>query len=612
MCGIVGYIGDGSVAPAILDGLRALEYRGYDSAGLAVLTPQGLSVRRRAGRIDDLATLVDDELMAGDIGIGHTRWATHGAVTDANAHPHADASGRLVIVHNGMTDNVAELRTELLADGHEFDSDTDTEVIAHLIGAQRDAGSSLTDAVGRTLRRLAGAHSVVALAADEPDLLVGGRVGSAGGLVVGHGASEAFMASDLPAVVRHTRNLQVVEAGEVVSLRCDGAEFRDLHSRPRNRRLISVPWGPMAAAKSGHRHFMHKEIHEQPDTLADTIRPRVTLDPAELRLRDFQLPVDARDVERVVIVASGSSHFAGMIGMRYLRELGQLPTFTEVASEFAYAPGPLSRRTLVIAISQSGATADVLLAVERARAAGAPVVALVNTVGSELTRTADAAFLLHAGPEISVAATKTFVSQLGALYLLGCHLGVMRGVLPPDELARRLADIAHAPLAIARVLEVEHKVEELARRYHGAANFLYMGRGLAHPIAMEGALKLKEISYIHAEGFAAGELKHGPIALVAPDIPIVAVALNDELRPKILNAVAQTRSRNGRVILVASEGDDLHHDVADDVITFPRTPSLISPIVGVIPLQLFAYHIAVWLGLDVDQPRNLAKSVTVE
>ena len=368
----------------------------------------------------------------------------------------------------------------------------------------------------------------------------------------------------------------------------------------------------MAAAKAGHRHFMHKEIHEQPDTLADTIRPRVTLEPAELRLQDFQLPVDARDVQRVVIVASGSSNFAGMVGARYLRQLAQLPATTEIASEFAYAPGPLSPGTLVIAISQSGATADVLLAVERARAGGAPVVALVNTVGSELTRTADAAFHLHAGPEISVAATKTFVSQLGALYLLSCHLGVLRRVLSSDQLARRLAHIAHAPLAIARVLEIESHIEELARQYHNAANFLYMGRGLAHAIALEGALKLKEISYIHAEGFAAGELKHGPIALVAPEIPVVAVALNDELRPKILNAVEQTRSRNGRVILIASEGDDLHAGIAEEVITVPRTPPLIAPIVGVVPLQLFAYHIAVWLGLDVDQPRNLAKSVTVE
>ena len=612
MCGIVGYIGDGPAAPAILDGLRALEYRGYDSAGLAVLTPEGLAVRRRVGRIDDLERLVDEQLMSGAIGIGHTRWATHGAVTNGNAHPHADASGRLVIVHNGMTDNVAELRAELLADGHIFASETDTEVIAHLIGVQRDAGASLTDAVGRTLRRLAGAHSVLALAADEPDLLVGGRVGSAGGLVVGHGNAEAFLASDLPAVVRFTRNLQVVEAGEIVALRSDGAEFQDLQNRPRHRRLISVPWGPVATAKAGHRHFMHKEIHEQPDTLADTIRPRVTLDPAELRLHDFHLPVDAPTIERVVIVASGSSNFAGMVGTRYFRQLARVPASTEVASEFAYAPGPLSDRTLVIAISQSGATADVLLAVERATAAGAPVVALVNTVGSELTRTADAVFYLHAGPEISVAATKTFVSQLGALYLLACYLGVQRDVLPPDQLAGRLADIAHAPLAVARALEVEPQIEELARRYHHADNFLYMGRGLAHPIALEGALKLKEVSYIHAEGFAAGELKHGPIALVSPDVPVVALALDDELRVKMINAVAQTRARNGRVILIASEGDDLHDEIAEEIIAVPRTPPLIAPIVGVVPLQLFAYHIAVWLGLDVDQPRNLAKTVTVE
>ena len=612
MCGIVGYIGESPAAPAILDGLRALEYRGYDSAGLAVLTPEGLSVRRRAGRIDDLATLVDDRLMSGGIGIGHTRWATHGAVTDGNAHPHADASGRLVIVHNGMTDNVAELRAELLADGHVFASDTDTEVIAHLMGVQRDAGASLTDAVGRTLRRLVGAHSVLALAADEPDLLVGGRVGSAGGLVVGHGNSGALLASDLPAVVRYTRNLQVVESGEIVALRRDCAEFQDLDNRPLTRRTISIPWDPMAVAKAGHRHFMHKEILEQPESLAETIRPRVTLDPPQLRWRDFRLPVEARAIERVVIVASGTSNFAGIVGASYLRSLAGLPATTEIASEFAYAPGPLSERTLVVAISQSGATADVLLAVERARAAGAPVVALVNTIGSELTRAADAAFYLHAGPEISVCATKTFVSQLGALYLLACHLGVQCGVLPPDRLARRLADIAHAPLAVARALETEPQVEELARRYHQAGNFLYMGRGLAHPIALEGALKLKEVSYIHAEGFAAGELKHGPIALVAPDIPVVAVALDDELRAKTLNAVAQVRSRNGRVILIASEGDDLDPALTEDIITVPRTSSLIAPIVAVVPLQLFAYHIAVWLGLDVDQPRNLAKSVTVE
>ncbi len=613
MCGIVGYLGERPAASTILDGLRALEYRGYDSAGLAVLTPDGLEVRRCAGRISDLAPLVEDAHLTGSIGVGHTRWATHGAVTDDNAHPHADASGRLVIVHNGMTDNVDELRAELLADGHQFSSETDTEVIAHLIGVERDRGAELPDALGRALQRLVGAHSVAVLAADEPDMLAAGRIGAAGGLVVGHNGCGAILASDLPAVVRHTRKVQIVQAGEVVSLRRRAAEFRRLDNRPVTRGLITVPWDPVAAAKAGHRHFMHKEIHEQPETLAETIRPRVTLDPPELRLDDFRLPTDARQIDRAVIVASGTSHIAGMVGARYLRELARLPAATEIASEFAYAPGPLTRRTLVIAVSQSGETADVLVAVQRAHAAGAPVAALVNTVGSELTRMADAVLPLHAGPEVSVAATKTFTSELGAFYLLACQLAQQRGACTQAQFERRIAAIAHAPIAVARALDVEPQVEELARRFHRCKNFLFLGRGLGHPVALEGALKLKEISYIHAEGFAAGELKHGPIALIDPDMPVVAVALDDDdVRAKTLNAVAQIRSRDGRVILVASDADDLRGDLAEHVVRVPRTAPLIAPLVGVVPLQLFAYHMAVRLGLDVDQPRNLAKSVTVE
>ena len=612
MCGIVGYLGSELAAPVILDGLRALEYRGYDSAGLAVLGTNGLTLRRRAGRIDDLASLLDEETLQGTIGIGHTRWATHGSVTDHNAHPHADATDRLVIVHNGMTDNVHRLRDQLVADGHEFRSETDTEVIAHIVGLEYAAGGSLAEAVATTLRQLDGAHSLLALAADEPDLLVAGRVGAAGGLVVGHNDTGAFVASDLPAVVQHTSEIQVLQANEVVTLSRETAEFTDLNQQPIKRQSMSVPWDPVAAAKAGHRHFMHKEIREQPRTLADTIRPRVTLDPVELELDGFDLPLKATSIDRVVIVASGTSYFAGMVGAHYLRDVAQLPCSVEVASEFAYAPGPISPQTLVVAISQSGETADVLVAVDRARTAGAPVTALVNTPGSELTRAADAVLHLHAGPEISVAATKTFVSEIGLLYLLACKLGSDRKLLGPEELASNIAAIAHAPIAVARALELEPKLEQLARRYHHFKNFLYMGRGLAHPVALEGALKLKEISYIHAEGVAAGELKHGPIALVEPATPIVAVVLDDTMRAKTLNAVTQIRSRNGRVILVATEGEDLHDDLADDMILLPPTPSTMAPMVSIVPLQLFAYHVAVWLGLDVDQPRNLAKSVTVE
>ena len=612
MCGIVGYLGSELAAPAILDGLRDLEYRGYDSAGLAVLGPNGLTVCRRAGRIDDLAALVNEEALQGTIGIGHTRWATHGAATDRNAHPHADATDRVVIVHNGMTDNVHALREQLVADGHMFRSETDTEVIAHIVGVEYEAGASLTVAVGNTLQRLDGAHSILALASDEPDLLVAGRVGAAGGIVIGHNSTGAFVASDLPAIVRHTSEIRVLQANEIVTLSRETAEFTDFKQQPITRRAMSVPWDSVAAAKAGHRHYMHKEIREQPRTLADTIRPRITLDPAELELDDFDLPLKAGNIDRVIIVASGTSCFAGMVGASYLRDIAKLPTSVEVASEFAYAPGPVSPQTLVIAISQSGETADVLVAVERARNAGAPVAALVNTPGSELTRKADAVLHLHAGPEISVPATKTFVSEIGLLYLLACQLGVSRKLLGPEALASNIADIAHVPITIARALELEPKLEQLARRYHHFKNFLYMGRGLAHPVALEGALKLKEVSYIHAEGFAAGELKHGPIALVEPATPVVAVVLDDAMRTKTLNAVTQIRSRNGRVILVATEGEDLPNHLADDVILLPRTPPTMAPMVGIVPLQLFAYHVAVWLGLDVDQPRNLAKSVTVE
>ena len=612
MCGIVGYVGDGPAVEPILAGLRDLEYRGYDSAGLAVLGPMGFTVRRRAGRIEDLADLIDRETVAGNTGIGHTRWATHGAVTDNNAHPHTDATERIVVVHNGMTDNVTELRESLIAEGHTFASETDTEVIAHLIGIEYDRGMSLTESVGRTLRHLAGAHSLVVLSQDQPELIVAGRIGSAGGLVVGHGPSGGFLASDLPAVVRHTREIQVVQANEVVALGRDSAEFCDLEQQTIHRRPMSVPWNPIAALKAGYRHFMDKEIHEQPETLADTIRPRVTVDPARLRLDEFESPIDAGEIDRTIIVASGTSFFAGMIGARYIQDIAGMPASVEVASEFAYAPGPLSARTLVIAISQSGETADVLMAVQRARDAGASVVALVNKEGSELTRTAQSVLYLHAGPEISVAATKTFVSEIGLLYLLACQIGVGRKVLLPDDLARNVADIAHAPIGVSRALDTEQQVMQLARRYHRFTNFLYMGRGLAHAVALEGALKLKEISYIHAEGFAAGELKHGPIALVERDTPVVAVVLDDATRAKTLNAVAQIRSRDGRVILVASEGDDLDPDLTEDVILIPRTSPFIAPMIGVVPLQLFAYHVAVLRGLDVDQPRNLAKSVTVE
>ena len=612
MCGIVGYLGDEPAAPHILQGLRALEYRGYDSAGLAVLGPQGVDVRRCAGRIERLEALIDGVELDGSLGIGHTRWATHGAVTDANAHPHRDASGRLVIVHNGITDNFAALRERLLADGHELTSETDTEVIAHLIGIERDRGADLEEAIGAVVKRLEGAHAIVALAADEPDRLVAARVGSAGGLVIGRNEVGAVLASDLTAVVRHTHEVQVLEGGEVAVIRRDATEIRALDGRPVARRMITIPWDPMAAAKAGYRHFLAKEIHEQPETLASAIRPRITLDPLELNLEDFELPLAADAIERVVFIASGTAGYAGMVGRTYIEEIARIPAESEIASEFAYRSMPLSPKTLVVAISQSGETADVLVAVPRVKRQGAALVGIVNVVGSELTRRADVVLYTHAGPEISVASTKAFTAQLATLYLLACWLGRERGELDDARLAQLLGDIAHVPLLAARTLRCEAQMKELARRYHRYRNFVFIGRGAAHALALEGALKLKEISYIHAEGFAAGELKHGPIALIEPDTPAVAIATAGAARDKTLNAVEQIKARDGPVILIASEGDARAAEIADDVVFVPAASELVTPMLAVIPLQLFAYHVAVRLGCDVDQPRNLAKSVTVE
>ncbi len=612
MCGIVGYLGDEPAAPHILQGLRALEYRGYDSAGLAVLGPEGVDVRRCAGRIERLEALIDGVELDGRLGIGHTRWATHGAVTDANAHPHRDAGGGLAIVHNGITDNVAALRERLLADGHEFTSQTDTEVIAHLIGIERDRGADLERAISATLQRLEGAHAIVALAADEPDRLVAARVGSAGGLVVGRNEGGAVVASDLTAVVRHTHEVQVLEGGEVAVIRRDSTELRTLDGRPVARRMITIPWDPMAAAKAGYRHFLAKEIHEQPETLASAIRPRITLDPLELNLEGFELPLAADAIERVVFIASGTGGYAGMVGRTYIEEIARIPAEAEIASEFAYRSMPLSPSTLVVAISQSGETADVLVSVPRVKPQGAALVGIVNVVGSELTRRADAVLYTHAGPEISVASTKALTAQLATLYLLACWLGRERGSVDNARLTQLLGDIAHVPLLAARTLRCEAQIEDLARRYHRYRNFVFIGRGTAHALALEGALKLKEISYIHAEGLAAGELKHGPIALIEPDTPTVAIATAGAARDKTLNAVEQIKARDGLVILIASEGDVEAAKIADDVVFVPAASELVTPMLAVIPLQLFAYHVAVRLGCDVDQPRNLAKSVTVE
>ena len=613
MCGIVGYLGHAPAVSYLLASLRALEYRGYDSSGVAVLGASGVDVRRCAGRLSDLEALIQSQPVTGTIGIGHTRWATHGAVTDANAHPHSDAAGRVLVVHNGITDNFIELRDGLVTSGHEFTSDTDTEVIAHLIAVEMDHGAELADAVGRAIRQLKGAHALVAMSPEIPDVLVAARRGSAGGLVIGHNGTATFVASDIAAVIQHTHEVQVLESDELAIVRADEpTHISDLDGEPRSRGTIDIPWDPTSMAKAGHKHFLSKEIYEQPDTLASAIRPRITLNPVGLHFPGFRLPLPAREIERVLLVGSGSAWHAGLVGRDYMEDIAGVPASCEIASEFAYRATLRSPRTLVIAISQSGETADVLAAIRGAKSQGAAVVAIVNVVGSEATRQADAVIYMHAGPEISVAATKTFTSQLACLYLLSCYLGVQRGVVGSDKLTEYLKAIAHVPEHAEQTLRSASQIGALAQRYHRRRDFLYIGRGMTHPLALEGALKLKEISYIHAEGYAAGELKHGPIALADADVPVVALATKGALRDKTLNAVEQVRARGAPVILVATTGDERAASISDDVVYIPEMAEAVVPMVATIPLQLMAYHMAVWLGADVDQPRNLAKSVTVE
>jgi len=613
MCGIVGYLGHAPAVSHLLASLRALEYRGYDSSGVAVLGPSGVDVRRCAGRLSDLESLIQSQPVTGTVGIGHTRWATHGAVTDANAHPHSDAAGRVLVVHNGITDNFTELRDGLVTSGHEFTSDTDTEVIAHLIAVEMDHGTELADAVGRAIRQLKGAHALVAMSPEIPGVLVAARRGSAGGLVIGHNGTATFVASDIAAVIQHTHEVQVLESDELAIVRADEpTHISDLEGKPRSRGTIDIPWDPTSMAKAGHKHFLSKEIYEQPDTLASAIRPRITLNPVGLHFPGFRLPLPAREIERVLLVGSGSAWHAGLVGRDYMEDIAGVPASCEIASEFAYRATLRSPRTLVIAISQSGETADVLAAIRGAKSQGAAVVAIVNVVGSEATRQADAVIYMHAGPEISVAATKTFTSQLACLYLLSCYLGVQRGVVGSDKLTEYLKAIAHVPEHAEQTLRSASQMVALAQRYHRRRDFLYIGRGMTHPLALEGALKLKEISYIHAEGYAAGELKHGPIALADADVPVVALATKGALRGKTLNAVEQVRARGAPVILVATTGDERAASISDDVVYIPEMAEAVVPMVAAIPLQLMAYHMAVWLGADVDQPRNLAKSVTVE
>ncbi|WP_282694377.1 glutamine--fructose-6-phosphate transaminase (isomerizing) [Streptomyces sp. CC208A] len=615
MCGIVGYVGGQSALDVVVAGLKRLEYRGYDSAGVAVLADGGLAAAKKAGKLVNLEKeLVDRPLPGGSVAVGHTRWATHGGPTDANAHPHLDNAGRVAVVHNGIIENFAALREELAERGHELLSETDTEVVAHLLAEEFSSVGDLAEAMRLVCRRLDGAFTLVAVHADQPDAVVGARRNSP--LVVGVGEGENFLASDVSAFIAHTRSAIELGQDQVVELTREGVTVTDFDGAPADVRAFHVDWDASAAEKGGYDHFMLKEIAEQPKAVADTLLGRIdasgrlTLD--EVRIPDAVL----READKVVIVACGTAFHAGLIAKYAIEHWTRIPCEVELASEFRYRDPILGQRTLVVAISQSGETMDTLMALRHAREQGAKVLAVCNTNGSTIPRESDAVLYTHAGPEVAVASTKAFLTQLVACYLLALYLGQVRGTKWGDEIRAVVRELARIGEEVERVLETMEPVRELARSLAHKDTILFLGRHVGYPVALEGALKLKELAYMHAEGFAAGELKHGPIALVEEDLPVVVVVPSPKgrsvLHDKIVSNIQEIRARGARTIVIAEEGDEAVVPFADHLVRVPATPTLLQPLVSTVPLQVFACELATARGNEVDQPRNLAKSVTVE
>lgn len=615
MCGIVGYVGGQSALDVVVAGLKRLEYRGYDSAGVAVLADGGLAAAKRAGKLVNLEkALVERPLPTGSTAIGHTRWATHGAPTDANAHPHLDNAGRVAVVHNGIIENFAALRAELAARGHDLASETDTEVVAHLLAESYSSCGDLTESMRQVCRRLQGAFTLVAVVADEPDTVVGARRNSP--LVVGVGEGESFLASDVSAFIDHTRSAIELGQDQVVELRREGVRVTDFEGAPADVRPYHVDWDASAAEKGGYPSFMLKEIAEQPKAVADTLLGRIDEDGA-LTLDEVRIPVSVlRSTEKVVVVACGTAFHAGLIAKYAVEHWTRIPCEVELASEFRYRDPILDRRSLVIAISQSGETMDTLMAVRHAREQGAQVLAICNANGSTIPRESDAVLYTHAGPEVAVASTKAFLTQLVACYLVALYLGQARGTTWGDEVRAVVRDLARISEAVERVLTTMEPVRELARSLADQDTVLFLGRHVGYPVALEGALKLKELAYMHAEGFAAGELKHGPIALVEPGLPVVVVVPSPSgrsvLHDKVVSNIQEIRARGARTIVIAEEGDEVVVPYADHLIRVPVTPTLLQPLVATVPLQVFACELATARDNEVDQPRNLAKSVTVE
>jgi glucosamine--fructose-6-phosphate aminotransferase (isomerizing) len=614
MCGIMGYVGSRPAGPILIDGLRRLEYRGYDSAGIAVLETNGdISIHKREGKLEALATAVADRWPEGHEGIGHTRWATHGKPSDVNAHPHADCTGDVVVIHNGIVENYLEIKAELTAAGHKFASETDTEVLPHLIEHHLRSGGDLVSALQKTIARLEGAHAIVAVSRAEPGTLAAARVGNAGGVVVGYGGGENFLASDLPALLPHTRRVVFLEDGEVCKVTASAVSYWAGDGRPSEKQPQDVPYDPVSAAKGNYKHFMLKEIMEQPESILDTIRGRAQFDPPAIVLEDIGLTdKQLAAVRRVVLVGMGTSLHAAMVGRHFIEGIAGIPAEVDNASEYRYRDPILDGKTLVISVAQSGETVDTLAAMDEAKRKGSPQITICNVVGAQSTRVADGVVYTRCGLEIGVCSTKTFTASLTALYMLACHLGHVRGIIDRERMGGLLEPLAHLPYVAGEITKREPEFEKLAHKFHRYNNFLYLARGIQYPAAMEGALKLKEISYIHAEGYPAGEMKHGPVALIDRDMPVIAIALRDGLHDKMMSNIEQVKAREGTVIALGSEGDEELAAKADHVITLPELSALLSPILTTIPLQFFAYHIAVRRGCDVDQPRNLAKTVTVE
>jgi glutamine---fructose-6-phosphate transaminase (isomerizing) len=609
VCGIVGYVGAREASPILLEGLARLEYRGYDSAGIAVQNGQGIVTRKLAGRVPGLAGLIDREPVHGSCGIAHTRWATHGAPTDGNAHPHVDCRGDVALVHNGIVENADLLRARLEGTGHHFTTETDTEVLAHLV--EDAAGATLEERVLAALAPVEGTYGLAVVSAREPRKIVVARRGSP--VLLGVGDGEYFVASDANAVVAHTRSVVYLNDGDLAVLTPDGYRVLDGEAREQHRAVADVEWDLEAIALGSYAHFMRKEICEQPESVRNTLRGRLVPADGTARLNGLNLsPAESGRIRRIVIVGCGTSWHAGLVGRHALEELAGIPVDVEYASEYRYRRQLRIPGTITIAISQSGETADTLEALRAARAAGSRVLGLVNVVGSTIAREADGGIYLHAGPEIGVASTKAFCSQVVALLLLALFLGRRRELLGLEEGRRLAAELARLPDLVARTLELEPQVRRVAEQYGGVSNALYLGRGVNYPVALEGALKLKEISYIHAEGYPAAEMKHGPIALIDENMPVVCIAPKDHVFAKVVSNMQEVRARRGRIIAITSEGNGDLGRVADHQLRVPACDPLLSPVLTVIPLQLLAYHIAVGRGCDVDRPRNLAKSVTVE